>query len=293
VAANDKKTTIVIKKIDGGGAGAHGGSWKVAFADFMTAMMCFFLVMWLTQQTPEVKAEVASYFSGPSMLEHDFTSYGAELTLEKLFLDLVNEPLKTAQTFLEPADFTPNVMAMGSKRMALAFVAAELGSIARDVTVDGNSLEFDIPEHYLFEKGTAQPTAQFVQIMTKLQSVTVGLEDSRVDIEATVNQMSVPGADYGTAQKVASQRKDMIGLKIKSTFEHPSNDIMGYVTVKNLGDKEGTVRVKISQKETTADGRKPRQLEDLYGDKNKELNVYNDFVKRVSNKDKDAKKTKK
>ena len=45
--AKDKGVTIVIKKVQGGKAGAHGGAWKVAYADFVTAMMAFFMVMWL------------------------------------------------------------------------------------------------------------------------------------------------------------------------------------------------------------------------------------------------------
>ena len=43
----EKGVTIVIKKVQGGSAGAHGGAWKVAYADFVTAMMAFFMVMWL------------------------------------------------------------------------------------------------------------------------------------------------------------------------------------------------------------------------------------------------------
>ena len=47
-------------------AGKHGGgAWKVAYADFVTAMMAFFLVMWLTAQNQEVKRSVADYFSDP------------------------------------------------------------------------------------------------------------------------------------------------------------------------------------------------------------------------------------
>ena len=38
---------IIVKKIKKGHGGAHGGAWKVAYADFMTAMMAFFLLMWL------------------------------------------------------------------------------------------------------------------------------------------------------------------------------------------------------------------------------------------------------
>ena len=56
---------IVVKKIKKGHGGHHGGAWKVAYADFVTAMMAFFLVMWLVGQSQEVKAGVASYFRDP------------------------------------------------------------------------------------------------------------------------------------------------------------------------------------------------------------------------------------
>ncbi len=56
---------IIVKKIKGGHGGHHGGAWKVAFADFMTAMMAFFLVMWLVGQEDSVKESVAGYFRDP------------------------------------------------------------------------------------------------------------------------------------------------------------------------------------------------------------------------------------
>lgn len=55
---------IVVKK-RGGHGGHHGGAWKVAYADFVTAMMAFFLVMWLVTQSKEVKAGVGGYFRDP------------------------------------------------------------------------------------------------------------------------------------------------------------------------------------------------------------------------------------
>lgn len=64
--AKDKGITIVIKKVQGGGAGAHGGAWKVAYADFVTAMMCFFLVMWLMGADEETKKEISHYFNHPN-----------------------------------------------------------------------------------------------------------------------------------------------------------------------------------------------------------------------------------
>jgi chemotaxis protein MotB len=58
--------TIVIKKIKKGGHGHHGGAWKLAYADFVTAMMAFFLLMWLLGTTePSVRQGIADYFADP------------------------------------------------------------------------------------------------------------------------------------------------------------------------------------------------------------------------------------
>lgn len=62
-----KEQSIVIKKIKKGGhGGGHGGAWKVAYADFVTAMMCFFLVMWLMGADEETKALIEHYFNHPN-----------------------------------------------------------------------------------------------------------------------------------------------------------------------------------------------------------------------------------
>jgi chemotaxis protein MotB len=62
--SNDKVVIIVHKKKKGGG-GHHGGSWKVAYADFVTAMMAFFLVMWIVGMDSEAKDLVQGYFNNP------------------------------------------------------------------------------------------------------------------------------------------------------------------------------------------------------------------------------------
>jgi chemotaxis protein MotB len=63
--ANKEQATIVIKKKKGGGHGHHGGAWKVAYADFVTAMMAFFLVMWLMGADEATKAAIEGYFKDP------------------------------------------------------------------------------------------------------------------------------------------------------------------------------------------------------------------------------------
>lgn len=62
----DNPNPIVIKKIKKSGHGHHGGAWKLAYADFVTAMMAFFLLMWLLGTTePAVRQGIAEYFKNP------------------------------------------------------------------------------------------------------------------------------------------------------------------------------------------------------------------------------------
>jgi chemotaxis protein MotB len=61
-----KEEPIIIKKKKGHhGHAAHGGSWKVAYADFVTAMMAFFIVMWILGQSEQIRQMVSAYFKDP------------------------------------------------------------------------------------------------------------------------------------------------------------------------------------------------------------------------------------
>jgi chemotaxis protein MotB len=64
--AFDDKQPIIVKKVKNGQHGFHGGAWKLAYADFVTAMMAFFLLMWLLGSTTEAqKKGIADYFQNP------------------------------------------------------------------------------------------------------------------------------------------------------------------------------------------------------------------------------------
>src|SRR5690554_5454117 len=70
--SDDKRQEIIIVRRGGDDheEGHHGGVWKIAFADFMTALMCFFLVMWLVSATnEETKAAIASYFNPMTLVD--------------------------------------------------------------------------------------------------------------------------------------------------------------------------------------------------------------------------------
>lgn len=67
-----KEQPIIIKKVKKGGHGGHhGGAWKVAYADFVTAMMAFFIVMWILASSAEVKEQVSGYFQEPGVFTYE------------------------------------------------------------------------------------------------------------------------------------------------------------------------------------------------------------------------------
>ena len=76
--AKSDKPTIVIRKEEVVEGGHHGGAWKVAYADFVTAMMAFFLLMWLLNATTEEQRRgIADYFSPNNELARVTSGYGA------------------------------------------------------------------------------------------------------------------------------------------------------------------------------------------------------------------------
>ncbi|MEQ9247016.1 MAG: flagellar motor protein MotB, partial [Nitratireductor sp.] len=97
VAENeDRASEIIIVRRGGGGEdeGHHGGAWKIAFADFMTAMMCFFLVMWLINATDDdTKTALASYFNPVQLIDRNTSSKGLE--------DVDGDPVDSAPNDVE------------------------------------------------------------------------------------------------------------------------------------------------------------------------------------------------
>jgi chemotaxis protein MotB len=74
----DANPPIIIRRVKKVGAEHHGGAWKVAYADFVTAMMAFFLVMWLVGiASKEQKAAVSEYFKNPSAIQGTAVTPGA------------------------------------------------------------------------------------------------------------------------------------------------------------------------------------------------------------------------
>ncbi len=77
--ADDKKNIIIVKKVIKKGGGHHGGAWKVAYADFVTAMMALFIVLWVLGQNDDIKRAVSNYFQDPT----GYSEFGKNVMIGK------------------------------------------------------------------------------------------------------------------------------------------------------------------------------------------------------------------
>jgi chemotaxis protein MotB len=95
----DQRPIIVIKK-KGGHAGHHGGAWKVAYADFVTAMMALFIVLWLLNSSKQVQDAVGGYFKDPTgtskKVGSDMVGQGENFVLSKDNMEALKQQLQKA-----------------------------------------------------------------------------------------------------------------------------------------------------------------------------------------------------
>src|SRR5277367_2259888 len=93
-------TQPIIIKRKGGHAGHHGGAWKVAYADFVTAMMALFIVLWLLSSSEDVKKAIAGYFRDPKghgkQLGSAMGGSGENLTVSKSNMSKLKDKLEQA-----------------------------------------------------------------------------------------------------------------------------------------------------------------------------------------------------
>ncbi|MBA4356357.1 MAG: OmpA family protein [Humidesulfovibrio sp.] len=156
---------IIIKKIKKGHAAAHGGAWKVAYADFMTAMMAFFLLMWLLSMVvPEKRAGVEQYFKEFSLFDKqnalDVRQGGAMIP------DKDKPPVPQRDELTEPAEHgkAAAVQPVEIKRKVQAAVNISLPEVKDQIFVDVTDAGVRIQLVYdekspMFAKGSPELTA--------------------------------------------------------------------------------------------------------------------------------------
>jgi len=172
---------IVIKKKRGHG-GAHGGAWKVAYADFVTAMMALFIVLWLMNSSKQIQEAVGGYFKDPTgdskMVGTDQKGSGENFTLTKDDMPKLKEELQKAARQMSNFDALKNQIQM---------------------TISQEGLRIELSESEkgtFFDSGSAQPTANGREILTLLARE-LGKLPNKIYIEGhTDSKPFGPGNSY-------------------------------------------------------------------------------------------------
>ena len=211
-----KDGSIVIKKIKKGGHdGHHGGAWKVAYADFVTAMMAFFLLMWLINTTtPEQKRGIADYFAPEAVSRSESgaggllggTSASEDGHEGQGTLSVKTQLRPPIQEKSEDQDKKKNAgdAASQASNAALEQAAARLRQAMQDQpdlaelskhvlideTPDGMRIQLiDQDAQSMFEPGQAEPTARVKTLLAEVAKIVSGLP----------NRISIAGHTDGEA----------------------------------------------------------------------------------------------
>ena len=168
MAAKKEGVTIVIKKIQGGAAGAHGGAWKVAYADFVTAMMCFFLVMWLMGADEETKSEISHYFNHPN------TPYNKGKDERSETVNPLGEKFGQGDTILKGANGgVPEDMVQTPLREVKEEIETKLGDVTFGLELDADvdELKFSIPGDEVFVEGGTEIKKDIYKRLDQLATI--------------------------------------------------------------------------------------------------------------------------
>jgi chemotaxis protein MotB len=176
----DQEQIIIIKK-KGGHGGHHGGAWKVAYADFVTAMMALFIVLWLMNSSKPIQESVGGYFRDPNG------------TAQKKGTTLIGAPGQDAPKKQDMAKLKNDL----TKAMETLPNFDKLKKlIEMTVTPEGLRIELmENPQGTFFENGKAQPTP-ILQSLLKILSAQVGKLPNPLSIEGHTD--SKPFSDSQT-----------------------------------------------------------------------------------------------
>ncbi len=184
MSANAGQTVVVIKKSGHPKHGHHGGAWKVAYADFVTAMMAFFLVMWIVGQSKQTKEAVAGYFRDPVAFENKTGAGSGVLPGADSGLQGGGRPVPAPPTDVKSATATLE-RAAEHLREALSRTPefkALASRIEIQVTAEGLRIELlEAPNDGFFATGSAQLKPETAPIL-----VIIAQELARLDHKVAV-----------------------------------------------------------------------------------------------------------
>lgn len=171
-------TPIIIKKIRKGGHGHHGGAWKVAYADFVTAMMAFFLVMWILGMSDEDKKAIAQYFKTSRGISKISPKFDPQLGMTERppASDMLSSDEKAAKVTKEQTEMTQiesDVKAAVSEDPKLKGLLDD-GDVTVKKTADGLLIELienETTGEVFFESGSSVIRPQAKQVFTAIAPI--------------------------------------------------------------------------------------------------------------------------
>lgn len=157
-------STIIIKRqVASGEAGHHGGAWKVAYADFVTAMMAFFLLMWLLNATSEDQRKgLADYFNPTILQQPGASGDGAEIGVRHAVQEPLPDTMSAAEFEQITQDIQNRLTGTGAESMQLTNI---LRHVVTRMTDEGLVIELsDLVDEPLFVDDTANPHPALTEI---------------------------------------------------------------------------------------------------------------------------------
>ena len=195
---------IIIKKKKGGHGGHHGGAWKVAYADFVTAMMAFFLVMWIVGLSDEIRQNVAAYFRDPIGFSEGGGSKGVidggdgpfenKQSGKSIIKDLTRRE-KEAEVWESLKEVSRNIPQKLETTQAFAMLKDQ---IEIELTSDGLRVQLieATKDKSFFASGSADMKEEGVAILTAISSEIAKLPYQVVVEGHTDNRTFGEGSDY-------------------------------------------------------------------------------------------------
>lgn len=193
---------IIIKKVNKGGHGGHhGGSWKVAYADFVTAMMAFFLLMWLVSAaTQSQKQQLAGYFKEYSLFDWKGVSDVPGESKSPPPGSIGDSPTSTATEKSPPGADEETMTNEQIAKVIAQRIEEKLEELKDQITIElfdqGVRIEARHKENQpLFASGSSAPTAAGQKILTE---IALGLKDlpNQIAIEGHTDAVKFSGEKY-------------------------------------------------------------------------------------------------